>query len=230
MVIGNGMVATRFESYQTNPEFVIFGSGVSNSKNTDAADYDRETDLLKKIINTHQEKTIVYFSTCSIYDPGQKDNLYCVHKLKTEAYIQKKANRYYIFRVSNLVGQSANQHTIPNFFYYHMKNKTQFDLWVNSTRNLIDTDDMFTIVDHILHEKLYSNQIINVANPESYEVKEIIIALESILNQKVDYLPIMKGTRYQIDITLIMPVIGKLKINFGKNYLTGLIKKYYPHQ
>jgi len=33
MVIGNGMVAKRFESYKTNDQFLIFASGVSNSKN-----------------------------------------------------------------------------------------------------------------------------------------------------------------------------------------------------
>ena len=33
MVIGNGMVAKRFGSYKINDQFLIFASGVSNSKN-----------------------------------------------------------------------------------------------------------------------------------------------------------------------------------------------------
>ena len=34
MVIGNGMLATRFMDFKKDEETIIFASGVSNSKNT----------------------------------------------------------------------------------------------------------------------------------------------------------------------------------------------------
>ena len=230
MVIGNGMVAARFDSYKTNNNFIIFASGVSNSKNTDTAAYDRETTLLKETIKIHKEKTLVYFSTCSIYDPGETDSLYIIHKREIEEYIRENAGHFHIFRVSNLVGKSGNQNTVLNFFYYHIQHKINFDLWDNSTRNLIDTDDMFTITDHILKVKLFQNQIINIANPVSYTVKDIIAALEITLDIKANYISISKGSPFSIDISLILPLIRKLNIHFSESYLTDLIKKYYLRQ
>src|SRR4051794_11359548 len=111
MVIGNGMVAKKFESYKTNDQFLIFASGVSNSKNTNPEAYERELTLLKSAIKENQEKILVYFSTCSIYDPGEETSKYVLHKKHIEQLIQKKQKQFYVFRVSNLVGQSGNRNT-----------------------------------------------------------------------------------------------------------------------
>jgi nucleoside-diphosphate-sugar epimerase len=227
MIIGKGMVATGFKTYETNDDFIIFASGVSNSKTINAADYTREFSLLRENIEKYKDKTLVYFSTCSIYDPGEINSAYILHKLKTEEFIRQNTSSFYIFRVSNLVGKSTNQNTVLNFFYFHMKNKINFDLWDNSTRNLIDIDDMFRIVDYILQRKLFCNQIINVANPKSYKVKDIISALETTLGLKANYISIAKGSNFSIDISLIAPIIRQLNLQFGENYLNRLIKKYY---
>ena len=230
MVIGNGMVAKRFESYKTNNEFIIFASGVSNSKNRDVADYDRETLLLADTIAANPEKKLVYFSTCSLYDPAETESLYVFHKRKIETIIRQQVSDYYIFRVSNLVGKSFNQNTLLNFFYYHIIHKINFDLWINSTRNLVDTDDLFFITDYILQNKILSNGIINIANPISYQVTEIVASLETILHQKANSIHIAKGSSFTIDISLILPVIEKLGINFDEAYLNRLLKKYYLPQ
>src|SRR6476660_9049471 len=109
MVIGNGMVAKRFESYKTNDEFLIFTSGVSNSKNINPEAYERELILLQGSIQENREKVLVYFSTCSIYDPGEENSKYVLHKRQIEELIPKDQKHFYVFRVSNLVGHSANQ-------------------------------------------------------------------------------------------------------------------------
>lgn len=230
MVIGNGMVAKRFESYSQKDDFIIFASGVSNSKNTDLTAYQREAALLEKLIAEYPGKTLVYFSTCSLYDPGEKGSLYYLHKLRTEAFIRREVDRYTIFRVSNIVGRSGNPNTVLNFFYYHLLHKINFDLWNNTSRNLIDMDDMFAIADHILQNGTYPNQVVNIANPVSNNVKEIIEALESVLQLKGNYISIPRGHHFEIDISLILPVIETLRIPFGEDYLTNLIKKYYPQQ
>ena len=227
MVIGNGLVASKFASYKNDDRFVVFASGVSNSKNTDQAAYQRETDLLQTTIKMHADKTLVYFSTCSINDPAEADSPYVVHKKKIEELIQEDVRSYYIFRVSNLAGKSANQNTILNFFYYHILHNINFDLWTNSARNLVDSDDMFAIADYILQKKIYSNQVINIANPISYSVKEIITALEELLGKRANYISIAKGSKFPIDISLVSPIIEELKINFDETYLSRLLKKYY---
>src|SRR5215813_3214760 len=105
MVIGTGMIGKRFEAYQNDDRFVIFASGVSNSKNRIDAAYNREIQLLKQTIEEQQQKIFVYFSTCSLYDPEEENTPYVAHKKNVEHIVQSSCQRFRIFRVSNLVGR-----------------------------------------------------------------------------------------------------------------------------
>ena len=230
MVIGNGMVAKRFGSYETDDQFLIFASGVSNSKNINPEAYERELILLQRSIKETPEKILVYFSTCSIYDPGEENSRYVLHKKQLEELIQRDQKKFYIFRVSNLVGRSGNRNTILNFYIYHILNGINFDLWTNATRNLIDIDDMYKIADDILKRGVVQNRVINIANTENYTTQEIISAIENLWNTKANYIPILKGNPFTIDLSAINPLMKELGIHFGKNYLTNLLRKYYYHQ
>ena len=81
MVIGNGMIAKRFSSYGDDKDILVFASGVSNSSSTGDVEYTREEALLSKAIQDNPHKTILYFSTCSIYDPSLQESMYVKHKL-----------------------------------------------------------------------------------------------------------------------------------------------------
>ena len=61
MVIGKGLIAKRFYSYESDSDILIFASGVSNSKNRDEALFARELELLQNTINTYPDKVLVYF-------------------------------------------------------------------------------------------------------------------------------------------------------------------------
>jgi hypothetical protein len=227
MVIGKGLIGEKFESYKDNEEIIIFASGVSNSKNIDAQHYKREINLLKETIENHTTKTLVYFSTCSIYDHSENNSAYAIHKKEIEYYIQNNHTTYYIFRVSNLVGFTNNKNTVLNYFFHQIKTGAHFYLWENAIRNLIDIDDMKRIVDNILNESLLRNKIINVANPISNNVKDIVKIIEEITTLKANYSLINKGTDFKIDVSEMLPIIERLNINFGENYLHQLVKKYY---
>lgn len=227
MVIGNGLVARRFESYNKEDNFLVFASGVSNSKTKDSEAYNREIKLLRDSVQKYNTKSIIYFSTCSIYDPGEKESAYVQHKLHIEDFIQTHAKQYYIFRISNLAGISANPNTLLNFFFYHVKNGVNFDLWTNACRNIIAIDHAYLIIDHILKHKLFPNQVTNIANPVSHPVKEIISAIEDFLNIKSNYIEIDKGTCFEIDVSSIQLIIQKSGIRFNPEYLRDLLNKYF---
>jgi len=227
MVIGTGMIGKRFEAYQNDERFVIFASGVSNSKNRIDAAYNREIQLLEKTIGEHKDKIIVYFSTCSLYDPEEERSPYVVHKKRVEHIVRSNSRQFCIFRVSNLVGRSDNPNTVLNFFVYHIRNQINFDLWTNASRNLLDIDDMYRIVDYILKEGLCSNQVTNIANPSSYKATEIVAAIEKRWQIQANYVPISKGLTFDIDISTISEIIKKLEIPFAANYLVNLLEKYY---
>jgi nucleoside-diphosphate-sugar epimerase len=228
MVIGNGLVAKAFESYIKNDSFLIFASGVSNSKSSSGHDYDRERFLLEKQIKEHSDKTLVYFSTSSIEDPDLKGTPYIEHKLHMEAFIKKNSSSYFIFRLSNLAGFTNNPNTILNFFYHHIFNSWPFVAWENSERNIIDVADVFAITHHILQQNIYLNEITNIANTINYPVPYIIETIEKFCGKKALCTKISKGEKFIIDVSKIETVCNHLHIDFGKDYLPQVLKKYYP--
>lgn len=227
MVIGNGLVAQRFELYNSEDNFLVFASGISNSKTQNPEAYSREINLLKDSVRENNTKSLIYFSTCSIYDPHEMGSAYVQHKLHIEDFIKNHAKQYRIFRVSNLAGISSNPNTLLNFFFNHVKNKANFDLWINACRNIIDVDHAYIIIDHILKHNLFPNQVINIANPQSQPVKKIITTIEAFLNIKSNYMEIDKGTCFAIDTSAIQPISQKLGIRFNYDYLYDLLNKYY---
>ncbi len=227
MVVGTGMVARRFGDYVDNDAVLVFASGVSNSKSTNPADYQRELSLLENTIENHPNKTLVYFSTTSVYDPSERSSDYVLHKLKLEAYIEANAASYLIFRVSNLVGKSVNNNTVLNFFLNSLKEGSPFNLWVDASRNLIDVDDFYKVVNHIITNRIFENEIVNIANPHNYKVVDIIYSIEQFLGKKANFTAIHKGSDYPINILKIRLVFAELSIIFGKDYLANLLEKYY---
>jgi len=227
MVIGNGMIAKRFEGYSTNNDYVIFASGISDSTTTATAAFSREENLLRSAIPANPEKTLVYFSTCSIYDRSMRQSTYVLHKLKMEEIITTNAKKYVIFRISNPVGRTNNTHTVFNFFIQHIMEKNPFVVWKYASRNLLDIDDMFAICDHILTMKLFKNSVVNIANPVNYPVTTIIAAIESHFHTKGIYTFAEKGDSPLIDTTAIEPFFSELNIPFNELYLPGILDKYF---
>jgi nucleoside-diphosphate-sugar epimerase len=227
MVIGNGLVAKSFKKYRGIDEFVIFASGVSDSKHSTENDFLREKELLLETIDQNRSKKIVYFSTCSIEDPDLKETVYVKHKSQVEQIIRENALHYFIFRLSNLAGRTGNPHTILNFFYFHIAQETPFEVWADSERNIVDVEDVVTICDHILTNNLFTNRVLNIANPRNYAVLDIVRSMEEISDKKAIFTQIRKGAKFKIDISLIRPILEVLDIEFGEHYLRDLLKKYY---
>ncbi|MBK7558781.1 MAG: NAD-dependent epimerase/dehydratase family protein [Chitinophagaceae bacterium] len=230
MVIGNGMIAKAFESYRDEEGFIIFASGVSDSVNVNTEAFEREIKLIKNTIETHKDKLLVYFSTCSIYDESMQDSAYVQHKIKVEKIIMDHYAPFIIFRLTNPIGKTRNTRTLVNFFIKNIIEKSEFTVWKNASRNIIDIDHLYLICNEILQQKQFLNTIINIANPENYPVGFIINAIEDHFNIKGKYIMEDKGGSPVIDITAIKPLFTKFNINFDEHYLPGLLQKYFPNK
>lgn len=228
MVIGKGLVARAFKQYETIDPFLIFASGVSDSKTSTRNDFMREHELLLSSIEEYPLKNIVYFSTTSVNDPDLQTTPYVQHKVAMEALIRLKAAHYHIFRLSNLAGHSGNQNTILNFLHNHIIHDQPFELWNHSERNIIDVADVFRISHYILENNLFLNQVVNIANERNYPVIEIVQSIESFTGKKAIFTEKERGVKFAIDVSDILPICQLLGIGFGHNYLTKLLEKYYP--
>ena len=228
MVIGNGMIANEFMNYHEKNEYIIFASGVSDSTHASAKAFEREGKLLAATIQNNTKKKLVYFSTCSVYDASRKNASYVIHKNKMEELILANQSEYIIFRLSNPVGKTNNSNTVFNFFIKNILEKHEFEVWKNASRNIIDIDDMYLLCNEILQQKLFLNTIINIANPKNYSVAYIIREMEKHFGIKGNYKLVDKGDGPQINTAQIETLFRKFNINFDENYLSNLLKKYFP--
>jgi nucleoside-diphosphate-sugar epimerase len=230
MVIGTGLVARGFSAYGKREPFLVFASGVSNSKSCTPDDFKRERELLISSMKNARGKKVVYFSTSSVYDPDLLSTPYIRHKLDMESLVGGQGADFHIFRLSNLAGASDNPNTLLNFFYARITRGEPFELWKYSERNIIDLDDVFRIADHILKNNLFLNRVVNIANEKNYPVGYIVKCIEEFSGTSAVFSEKEKGGAFKIDISDITPICQSLNIGFGKDYLPQLLKKYYTNK
>jgi nucleoside-diphosphate-sugar epimerase len=227
MVIGGGLMAQAFQRYKDNDSVLMFASGVSSSKFCTVYDCAREEDLLREALDGCDSKILfVYFSSCSIASSNLTDDIYHTHKKKMENIIQMNAKRYTIFRLPNVVGSIVNLDTLFYYLVNKVKFQREFDLWSGAKRNIIDIDDVVNIVNNIIDNGFFANEIINVANLNDVTVDEIVNEISRYLGIDAKYSIIMHNDNYHIDTIKIEPIIKKLGLDFDSNYLKNMIKKY----
>lgn len=196
MIIGNGILAAAVRPYDRE-DILFFASGVSNSLEKNPAEFEREISLLKKVTEEFRDKKLVYFSTCSIYDPTKKDSPYVNHKLTAESFITEHCKSFVIFRIGNAVGRGGNPNTLINFLKNSILSGTQFTIHNNARRILIGTDDIALFTNQYID--VLNNEIMNLTYPYQYSLPEILSQLEEHLGKKAMFENIDEGSYYNIE-------------------------------
>jgi nucleoside-diphosphate-sugar epimerase len=226
VIVGDGMIASAFKVRAVNLSgFTLFASGVSDSNEVNPENFTREENALK--LHLSRCNNIIYFSTCSILDPELRESAYVLHKLAMESYICKESKNYLIFRLPQVVGFSRNKNTLVNFLFEKVSESQSINVWTKATRNLIDIDDIVSVVEYILEHKVYINDVINVANPYSVYISEIVSIFEKILNKRAFITSQNRGGNYKIDTSSVNRIYADLGINFNQKYTEKILKKYY---
>jgi nucleoside-diphosphate-sugar epimerase len=227
-IIGNGMVARAFANgLRLNSNLVIFASGVSNSDCTDPEQFERERSLLFHTLDeTPRTIRFLYFGTCSVYDPDALAKAYVIHKMEMEELVLSHPAGC-VIRLPQLAGPNAPSNTLLSALVSKIKADEEVQIWSNAVRNIIDVDDVVKIVDALQLEGLANNRVINVANPLSIKVTDLINVIESALHLDARVVLIPKGARYEIDTEAMLAAAESAKVYFGENYLLETIAKYY---
>ncbi|WP_221032928.1 NAD-dependent epimerase/dehydratase family protein [Actomonas aquatica] len=228
MVVGSGLLAGVFlRRFEATENVCVYAAGVSNSSCVDAGEFAREKDRLSTTLKELQpECMLVYFSTCSIYDPDRAQTLYVKHKLAMERLVSE-SNNFLIVRLPQAVGRSANPHTLLNSLYNKIRAGAQVKVWTGAKRNLLDIDDIERICAAIIDQGTGQNRVLNVANPRNYRVGEIIESFERVLGVKASTVEEKKGGAYEVDIAGIAEILRTLSLGFNDAYLDNLVRKYY---
>jgi len=226
MVVGDGMLATAFlQAGAENWPHIIFASGVSNSLETDPAEFLKEMNLLLSYKDT--ELTLIYFSTVSVFDLSLAKSPYILHKLEIEKLIEQNFKRYLILRLPIVVGKSSNPHTLTNFLYQSIVHERPFKVYQNATRYLLDLDDVVKLVT-LLVRKSVSNLKLDLVLDNKMAVTAIIDIFVFLTGKKGIFELVPEGSDYEIDNIQAMDIIGKEHFHLNDlDYNLSLLRKYY---
>ncbi|MFZ6846091.1 NAD-dependent epimerase/dehydratase family protein [Undibacterium sp. RuTC16W] len=225
MIIGNGLLARAFAPlFASDARHLIFASGVSNSLETNAEAFAREKVLLTSALT--QNKTTVYFSTCSVYDPKLTESPYVRHKIEMEELVLN-AGAMTVFRLPQVVGKTNNPHTLTNYLHQQISSRLPFKIWRHARRNLIDVQDVSSIATYLLRHQHTANQIINIANPLSTSIQDLVKIFENTLDIQALCEVLESGASYDIEATIAIRAASCMGIHFDHTYVNNLIRKYY---
>jgi len=225
MVVGSGMIASALSCYKAEEGVLIFASGVSNSRETSETAFQRERALLETNLKQRRDTLFVYFSTTSIHDPDLVSSPYVLHKLAMERLVRFTANRYLIFRCSEVVGRGGNRANVVNFFHSRISNDESFDLWVNASRRLIDVEDVVASVTEVIDVGAPAQGTILLTVDQLTHVEDIVAALEQTTGKKANYRRVAKGNCSNINQRADIDEAKVISVR--ENYAAHLISKYY---
>ena len=172
MIIGNGLIANSIQDAD-DKKYIFFASGVSNSSTTNPLEFDREFRMIYELLQSHENKIFVYFSSCYISSNNAILTPYYLHKLKMEQYILNNHSNYLILRLPQVIGKSNNNNTLINNFIYKANFNEIINLQKLSNRYFIDIFDISNIIKKLIYLKI-KNEILDIFYPKSYNLIEII--------------------------------------------------------
>ena len=230
-IFGNGFIAKNLKKIRLPEKFFIYAAGVSNSNIKQKKVYSREINQFKKIIKKiNPRKILIYISSLSVENKSLKKDKYVKNKLIIEKIIKKEVPKYIIIRLPQVVGKNHNKHTLVNFIYNTFKKGKNFYLWKNSKRNLIDIDDVVKILRAYLLNSPKINSTINIFNPESISVRNIIKIFSEISFKKITIkeLEIENKNINLKSLTKKTILPKKYFKNINNNlYIKKILNKYY---
>jgi nucleoside-diphosphate-sugar epimerase len=179
MIVGEGLIATGFGcSKEDYSNYIIFASGVSNSKETSDDEYNREKDLIIKTINENKNLKIIYFSSILVETTKNK---YFENKLEIENIIKTNSDNYIIFRIPQIVGGNGNPKNLVNHIKNSILNETEITINSSVERSLLDIDDLVEIV-NFCKDKV-TCEILKISGIEKIKVFTLCELIGKLVNK-----------------------------------------------
>jgi nucleoside-diphosphate-sugar epimerase len=225
-IIGRGLLARAFDAGQIERlGATVFASGVSNSQESDPAQFQREANILVEAL-LHCPGRFVYFSTCSVTDNDRSATPYAMHKRKMEALIQARGN-HLILRLPQVVGNTDNPHTLVNHLVAHIRAGEPLQIWSRAVRCLVDVDHIAAITLHLLENALEPDRTLDLAPPESLTLQELIPLVEQTVGVAAVYSLVDRGGGAMPDSTIFSTYAPPAGVDASPGYTRRLLQKYY---
>lgn len=225
MIVGHGLLARAFEPrYGDDPRVTIFASGVSNSRESDPAAFERERAMLVPLL--HGGSRVVYFGSCGSATGGDAaETPYMRHKRQMEARVLDAGGL--VLRLPQVVGRTPNPNTLTNFLRDRILAGAPFTIWARAERNLIDVDDVAAIGAAVIDGAAGPAGVFSIASASSLPMTELVSIFERVLGRRAVFTVEPSGDPLRIDIGPALLVAAQLGIDLGSGYAESVIRKYY---
>ena len=227
MIVGRGLLASAFAPlYESNDDVVVFASGVSNSLETEASNFQREEAMLTELLLGHGAARLVYFGSCGVTDADADLTPYMRHKRSMEALVLSEP-RNLVLRLPQVVSRTRNPNTLTNFLRDRIISGEQFTVWSNAERNLIDIDDIVTLGSELISHSTMQSVAICIAALRSTPMPGIVKIFEDVLGKAANCTYVQKGAPMRIDTRAVDDLSSSLGLDLGEGYAERIIRKYY---
>lgn len=227
MIIGRGLLGKALMKID-NDKYLFYVNGISNSVMEEIPDDNFEAQQIKEIAENIGDKTFIYLSTSQV---NRKENFcrpYVLHKYKMEVLAANLFPNYIIVRTSNLVGNNPwNKHTLFNYLYNSLHEENEIHVNESIVRNILDVDHFVLLFESYLNNFLVKNCTIDLVNPVSFNMGEILNAFETTFSKKFSRNHLDDHFAYfGAPCILSSKLVEHCKISLNK-YLLTLLNKYY---
>lgn len=190
-IVGSGFLASNLRPLtERHHDTVVLAAGVSWASGTSAADFQRESDLLRDVTARCRStgRRLLFFSTAAtgmygaVRGPGREDSVvrpctpYGAHKLAMERQLRASGADHLVLRLGHLVGPGQPEHQLVPALVRQMA-AGLVRIHRGAARDLIDVADVVEVVDRLLAQDLRA-ETVNVASGQAVPVERIVDHLE----------------------------------------------------
>ncbi|RGC65119.1 NAD dependent epimerase/dehydratase family protein [Micromonospora sp. MW-13] len=239
-IIGRGFLAQNLRQVaDRHPDTVVLAAGVSWAAGTSAADFARESALLDEAARRCRAdgRRLLFFSTAAsgmygaVRGPGREDHTvlpctpYGAHKLALEEQLRASGADHLVLRLGHLVGPRQPPHQLVPTLVRQMR-QGRVRLHRGAARDLIDVQDVVTILDRLLGLDLHA-QTVNVASGEAVPVARIVDHLEQRLGLVAEREYRDVGVHHVISIDKLRRLVPEVEqLGFDRNYFRRVLDAY----
>jgi nucleoside-diphosphate-sugar epimerase len=229
LIIGRGLLANAVKGIDSG-QFLFYANGISNSVLHQIEKNNFEIKELEAIANDYPEKLLIYFSTCQVNSEKNHLRPYVRHKQFIEQFISGSFQKYIIVRTSNLVGFNPwNPHTLFNHLNQALAVNEQVYINPVMLRNFLDVDHFVSLLNVYLNHYYKANKIIEIVNPDSYYMRQIIEEFEKFFSKKFNLQTKTDGNDFaffEVNPQLTLQLLSQSGLTFD-DHIQTLLRKYY---
>jgi nucleoside-diphosphate-sugar epimerase len=193
----------------------------------DSGEFGREhSHLSMALVSWQNVDVFLYFGTCSVAEPDALNTPYVQHNLATERLLMAHPG-HLILRLPQIAANTGNPHTLLNTLHRYLATGEEFSMWRNAYRNIIDIEDVLSITQRYVADPLQRRRCINIANPSSSPIGDIVAAKERAMGARMNLRSIERGAHYPIDVGPMLSSGYASHCQFDADYLDRVIFKYH---